>query len=120
MGSLLSFQGRLNRLPFFLWSILVAVVSAAGQALMALGGVLGLVLGVAVMVVAIIFSLMIAVQRIHDIDKSGWWWLILLVPIVGFIFALILLFKRGTTGDNRFGPDPLYQAPSAAPPGTQL
>jgi uncharacterized membrane protein YhaH (DUF805 family) len=47
-------------------------------------------------------------KRWHDRDKSGWWSLIGLVPIIGGIWMLVELgFLRGTEGPNRFGPDPL-------------
>jgi len=52
----------------------------------------------------------VTIKRWHDRDKSGWWILINLVPIVGDIWTLIengLL--RGTVGENRFGPDPAAQ-----------
>ena len=53
-------------------------------------------------------SLAADVKRYHDVDKSGWWVLILLVPVVGFVWFLIECgFQRGTSGPNRFGPDPL-------------
>ncbi len=50
--------------------------------------------------------LALTVRRLHDIDKSGWWYLISLVPIIGGIWLLILLCTEGTRGENRFGADP--------------
>ena len=59
-------------------------------------------------VVSLVVSVAADVKRYHDLDKSGWWVLILLVPVVGFVWFLIECgFKRGTSGPNRFGPDPL-------------
>jgi hypothetical protein len=55
----------------------------------------------------------IQVKRWHDRDKSGWWILINLVPIIGSIWALIDNgFLRGTEGMNRFGEDPLERSTS--------
>jgi uncharacterized membrane protein YhaH (DUF805 family) len=51
-------------------------------------------------------NLAVAVRRLHDQDKSGWWMLIALVPFIGGIWLLILYFIEGTRGPNRFGPDP--------------
>lgn len=48
----------------------------------------------------------LTVRRLHDIDKSGWWYWISLVPLIGGIWLLILLCTEGTRGDNRFGTDP--------------
>jgi uncharacterized membrane protein YhaH (DUF805 family) len=53
-------------------------------------------------------SLAMYTKRWHDRDKSGWWTLIILVPIIGSIWLLVELgFLRGTDGPNRFGDDPL-------------
>jgi uncharacterized membrane protein YhaH (DUF805 family) len=51
-------------------------------------------------------NLAVTVRRLHDQDKSGWWILIALIPIIGGIWLLILYFVEGTRGPNRFGPDP--------------
>ena len=52
-------------------------------------------------------------KRWHDRDKSGWWALMNLIPIVGTIWVLIECgFLSGTPGRNRFGPDPLAGARS--------
>jgi len=52
-------------------------------------------------------SLSVLVRRLHDTDRSGWWYWIVLVPVVGAILLLVWLCSRGTAGDNRYGPDPL-------------
>lgn len=46
------------------------------------------------------------IKRLHDMNLSGWWLLLLFIPIVNGIFKMILLFKKGTHGKNRFGPEP--------------
>jgi uncharacterized membrane protein YhaH (DUF805 family) len=57
------------------------------------------------------FNLSLNAKRWHDRDKSAWWMLISLIPLIG-IWALIENgFLRGTQGPNRFGPDPLAEAP---------
>jgi len=49
-----------------------------------------------------------AVKRLHDRDRSGWFYLIFFVPVIGTLWLLVELgFLRGTQGENRFGPDPL-------------
>ena len=53
-------------------------------------------------------SLAVQAKRWHDIDKSAWWILVGIIPIIGSIWALIANgFLRGTAGSNRFGDDPL-------------
>jgi len=55
-------------------------------------------------------SIAVLARRMHDLDKSGWWQLIALIPIIGWIYMIILLCRRGTGGTNRFGRDPLPNA----------
>lgn len=56
---------------------------------------------------AFLFPLLSAtVRRLHDTGRSGWWWWIQLIPLVGSIVILVFLVLRGDEGDNRFGPDP--------------
>ncbi|MGQ0485996.1 MAG: DUF805 domain-containing protein [Hyphomicrobiales bacterium] len=53
-------------------------------------------------------TLAIYAKRWHDRGKSGWWMLIILIPLIGPIWVLIELgFLRGTKGPNHYGPDPL-------------
>jgi uncharacterized membrane protein YhaH (DUF805 family) len=55
----------------------------------------------------IIPSIAVTVRRLHDRDKSGWWLLWSLLPLIGALILLIQYVQRGTAGDNRFGTDPL-------------
>jgi uncharacterized membrane protein YhaH (DUF805 family) len=55
-------------------------------------------------------NLAVAVRRLHDTDRSGWWVLISLVPIAGAIVMLVFTVQDGNTGPNRFGNDPKLEA----------
>ncbi len=48
-------------------------------------------------------SLTVGVRRLHDTDRSGWWMLLILVPLVGVIALIVFFCQRGTDGTNRFG-----------------
>jgi uncharacterized membrane protein YhaH (DUF805 family) len=109
------FNGRARRseywwfyLAYFLAAILVAVV---GEISSSQSGQLGAISYLAAIVCLGLFLPMLAVEvrRLHDIDKSGWNILWFMIPIVGFILRIVWLCRRGTVGDNRFGPDPLAQ-----------
>ena len=50
-------------------------------------------------------------RRLNDLDKSGWWQLLYLVPIVNILFALYLLFWPGTKGSNNYGLQPAKNSP---------
>jgi uncharacterized membrane protein YhaH (DUF805 family) len=52
-------------------------------------------------------SLAVGVRRLHDLDRSGWWLLLSLIPLIGAIVLIVWFVGRGTPGAHRFGPDPL-------------
>ncbi|MDH3738351.1 MAG: DUF805 domain-containing protein [Alphaproteobacteria bacterium] len=55
-------------------------------------------------------SLAVGARRLHDIDKSGFWLLLWLLPIIGWIILIVWAIKRGDEANNRFGSDPLALA----------
>ena len=122
---LFSFQGRVNRAKFWLVNIGLIVLEAivfgvAGGASMLSDdpsnmtmpsfGLLGVVC-LLVFIVLFWAGLAIAVKRWHDRNKSGWWVLIVFVPVIGNLWYLIECgFLRGTAGANTYGADPLTAA----------
>ena len=50
--------------------------------------------------------LALSVRRLHDIDRSGWWVLTYLLPLIGPLVLLVFAVLDGTPGSNRFGPNP--------------
>ena len=64
-------------------------------------------LGSRMSVILFLPSLAMGVRRLHDTDRSGWWWLIVFIPFVGIIVLIVFWCFEGTRGPNRFGPDPL-------------
>lgn len=77
-------------------SILLAVVDAALGTIPLLGSLYSLAV--------FLPSLAVAVRRLHDTDRSGWWVLLSLIPIVGGIVLLIFLASAGKPQDNAYGP----------------
>ncbi len=60
-------------------------------------------------------SISVSVRRLHDLDRSGWWWWLWLIPIVGWIVLIIWMATKGTEGQNSRGSDPLdddYDSPN--------
>ena len=55
-------------------------------------------------------SLAVAVRRLHDTDRSGWWLLISLIPLIGAIVILVFVLMDSTPGENRYGPNPKVAA----------
>jgi len=103
------FQGRARRKEFWyfvlftiVFSVLAAFLDLALNSYTAYGGVIGLLFEVAI----IIPSLSVTVRRLHDVGKSGWWLLILLIPLVGLIILIIDLTTDSKESTNKYGPNP--------------
>ncbi len=110
------FSGRRNRKSYFLFG----VVSAVG-----LGAIWGIALGLSrngewtmmvlaglLTIPAAVASWAVAAQRCRDFGWTGWAILLTLIPYLGALFALVILFIPGTAGPNRYGPDPLGSGPT--------
>jgi uncharacterized membrane protein YhaH (DUF805 family) len=54
-------------------------------------------------------NVMLIIRRLHDIGKSGWFTLLVFVPILGAIFSIALFFIPGQNGWNEYGADPLTE-----------
>ena len=105
------FSGRSRRKEywyFVLFSLIVSLVLSAIDALLGTFssstnvGLLGGIYGLAI----IIPSIAVSVRRLHDIDRTGWWILIGLVPLIGGIVLLVFALLDSTPGSNRYGPNP--------------
>ena len=119
-----SLRGRLNRKPFILRSLAVVfgAVALAFVLFYVFGGSLRpgqeylhkdllwlhVFLHSMLIILAIIIGFSLGVRRCHDLDKSGWWLLLGLVPYICVFWELYLLCKRGTIGPNRYGDDPIH------------
>ena len=124
---LFSFEGRISRSAYWLkWTlpylVIAIVLGAVGMMLAGPTDAYGMPLNppstasTIVNAISALFSLAalwpslaVAAKRWHDRDKSGWWTLIVFVPIIGALWMLVECgFLKGTTGSNRFGNDPLH------------
>lgn len=56
--------------------------------------------------VMLIPALAVSVRRLHDTDRSGWWALIPIIPLIGFIVWLVFMVKDSNGYENRYGPSP--------------
>ena len=51
-------------------------------------------------------NIAVSIRRLHDTDRSGWWILIWLIPLIGLIVLLVFYLQQGDPGENRFRPPP--------------
>ena len=107
------FSGRASRSEFWYWILFTVLVSIA-LSIIDFGMLSGnSVLSSIWSLATFLPSLAIGVRRLHDGDRTGWWWLIVIIPLIGIIVLIVFWCLEGTPGSNRFGPDPL-----GAPQGT--
>lgn len=98
------FTGRAGRKEYWsFWLICVAIslVLMIVEGAVGSNGILGGIFGLA----TFIPSIAVLIRRLHDTDRSGWWALLLIVPLAN-IAIIVFMFLQGTVGDNRFGSDP--------------
>ena len=113
------FSGRAPRAEYWWFNLLLIISYVVATILDSMFGLTGWVgsHGVIMVVFALAMlvpSLAAAVRRLHDTDRSGWWVLIALIPLVGAIALLVLLALEGTKDHNRFEPDPYGGEPAYA------
>ncbi len=112
MDKLLKFDGRIRRMGWWIAGIAVSIVSSVfDNVVNEDSNILALLLFLAVGLVFWLIGLSISVRRWHDHNKSGWWVLINLIPIIGWIYSLVMLgFMPGDQGHNNYGPPPVEGA----------
>lgn len=116
-SDLLTPHGRRNRKSYLLIVLALAATQLVASTLSGTGSEFLAILGFVVLLALIVPTFLVAAQRLHDLDRTGWWVLLGFVPIVNIILGLYLLMAPGTPGPNSFGPDPRGAAldePSAA------
>jgi len=95
------FSGRAVRSEywfFVLFQVLVIVVLSIVDAILGIG-----VLSTLASLAFLLPSLAVGARRLHDTDKSAWWLLIGLIPLIGAIVLIVFFCQPGTPGANRFG-----------------
>lgn len=100
-----TFQGRARRKEYWMYVLFITIILISigiVDFLVLTGGVIYLIS----CIIAAIGSISVSVRRLHDLDKSGVWYFIQFIPVVGSIWFLVLTCIDGTPGKNRFGENP--------------
>ena len=87
-----NFKGRSSRAEYWWWALFTVILSILLSSISDSLGNLG-------SLVTLLPSIAVAIRRVHDVDRAGWF---ILVPI----YNLVLVLRRGDSGENRFGPPP--------------
>ena len=112
--------GRASRSEFWYWTLFSFLVTAAGSIVDAamFGDADRGLIGPLISLGLLLPDIAVSIRRLHDLDRAGWWLLIMFTGI-GIILLLVWDCMKGTAGPNSYGPDPLANAASAlTPPGS--
>ncbi len=99
----LSADGRLARRPFWLAQLVYLVIYLVVFPVTSLLGLVGAAISIAVSIYLMIVSWFLLIRRLHDITRSGWWSLLILVPVLGLVAIIIIGSAQSTPGTNRWG-----------------
>lgn len=108
------FSGRSTRSEYWYFVLFNALAYAAisiAEGIFSSGGLLLGFYGLAVLIP----SFAVFFRRLHDTGRSGWWWLIGIVPVIGGIVLFVFMVLDSQPGDNRYGPNPKGVAAPMAP-----
>lgn len=108
------FSGRSRRKEFWLFYLMLIIATVVLTGVDILIGAFdpvsgfGLLSGIFTLAI-IVPSLAVSVRRLHDTNRSGWWLLLSVIPLLGTIVLLIFWCLKGTQGQNDYGDDPLIE-----------
>ena len=99
------FDGRASRPAFWWWVLFVLLVDVAANLIdLAIGApIFSSIVGLGLLLP----NLSVSIRRLHDTNRSGWWILIGLIPLIGWIVLLVFYLQQSDSGENRFGPPPV-------------
>lgn len=104
------FYGRARRSEYWYWVLFTFLLSLVAGILDLIigtdydagGGVLSTIVSLAILAP----SLAAGARRLHDTGRTGWWQLIMLIPVIGFFVLLVFFVFDSQEGENKYGPNP--------------
>ena len=107
----IAFSGRARRAEYWYFALFNSIISVLLIVIDQLIGThgqnstMGVLSGLYSLAV-LLPSLGVLVRRLHDTGRSGWWWLIAFIPLIGAIILIVFTVSDSTPGDNKYGPNP--------------
>lgn len=100
-----TFSGRASRSEYWYFALFTVILMVIASVI---DTAIGLeVFGLIVALALLLPTFAVAARRLHDRDKSAWWLLLYLLPLIGPVIMLVWFCSKGTDGPNQFGADPL-------------
>ena len=105
------FSGRARRKEYWYFVLFNIIISIVLLVIDGIAGTIDAETGIGLLdsiytLAIFIPSIAVGVRRLHDISRTGWWLLILLIPLIGFIVIIIFLLQDSTPGENQYGANP--------------
>ena len=108
-----NFNGRARRKEYWMFTLffllfallagfVIGILSAVGETV----AMIAIILAVVWYLAHLVPSLAVTVRRLHDTGKSGWFYLLAIIPYLGGLIIFIFTVIEGDKGDNKYGPDP--------------
>jgi uncharacterized membrane protein YhaH (DUF805 family) len=110
-------KGRFGRLSYIAWYMIITIISYAITGAIGGSGLFmqtdpekvmefyasgaGMIM-IAISLISLVIYIIFSIRRLHDVNKTGWLMLLIIIPLVNFFFMIYLLVKRGDEGANRF------------------
>lgn len=111
LSKYVSLEGRADRPEFWWWVLFVTacwtIIWSIGGAVLGADSGAGAVGGGLLIMAAFLPSVAVAVRRLHDQDKTGWWMLLAFVPLIGWAVLLYFMVQPGSNGPNAYGNVPV-------------
>jgi len=103
----LDFSGRARRKEYWMFALINMLISWGLSLIDIIAGTTFFAL-ISTIYSLLIFipSLAVSVRRLHDVGKSGWYFLLVFLPIIGWIWLLVLYVSEGENGPNKWGENP--------------
>ena len=99
------FDGRADRSEFWYYMLFRVII---GVIAIALGAIVGFpIFELLVFLVLLIPDTAIAIRRLHDINKTGWWLLVSFIPLIGILVLIAFFVMKSDPNDNQYGSRPL-------------
>jgi uncharacterized membrane protein YhaH (DUF805 family) len=96
------FDGRASRPAFWWWFLFGILVAIATNIVDAIIG--SQIISIIVSLGLILPNISVSIRRLHDTNRTGWWLLIALIPLIGIIVLIIFYVQKSDPGDNSYGP----------------
>ncbi|MCK4706107.1 MAG: DUF805 domain-containing protein [Gammaproteobacteria bacterium] len=109
------FSGRARRKEYWFFVLFNIIFSIAFTVIDGVTGTLDPTMGMGLLsllysLAVLIPSISVTVRRLHDIGRSGWWLLIILIPLLGAVILLVFMFLDSKPEENQYGANPKAEA----------